>query len=156
MKNLYEAMNYLKREEFVNNINDEKFPDRLYHFTKAENLYQLLKGDKLKGMGNGQVSFTSDETYPGNGFQPEERTTSELAFDAKKMSQDYIVERYVYNIDPSAEYDDYVNEFEWVVKGDFNNLSKYLLYISFMKDYMPKQDIENIKRDFPNLKIEKW
>lgn len=72
------------------------------------------------------------------------------------MSQDYIVERYVYNIDPSAEYDDYVNEFEWVVKGDFNNLSKYLLYISFMKDYMPKQDIENIKRDFPNLKIEKW
>lgn len=143
-------------EEFINKINNEPFPNELYHFTNAENLYQLLKSNKLRGMNNNQVSFTSDESYWGNGFQPLERVTAELAFDANKMAQDYTIERYVYDLDSSAEYDDYVNEFEWIIKGDFENLNKYLLYITFEEEYISNKDINNIKNDFPNLKIEKW
>lgn len=158
MRNITEAMRALKSksvsEEFVNNITDEKAPDILYHFTSSNSVIQILRANKLDGAGNYQVSFTSDESYAGNGFQPKDRTTAVFVFDGKKLGQDYTIERYVYDLDPSAEFDDYVNEHEWVIKDRVDNILKYLLYIG--DNEMDKLDLRQIQKEFPNIKIEKW
>lgn len=141
-------------EEFINNITDEEPPKILYHFTGGDSLLQILRINKMRSMENDFVSFTSDETYGGNGFQPMSKTTAVLVFDADKMSKDYDIERYVYLDDDSAEFDDYVNEHEWVIKGDFDNISKYLLYIG--NNGMSKLSLKQLKNEFPDYKIEEW
>lgn len=143
-------------ENFINNLTNEPNPKVLYHFTKSEAAYSILKTNTLKGMDNLQVSFTSDASYYGNGFQPEERTRCMFAFDADKLSKDYTIERYVYNKDDTAKFNDYINEHEWIIKNQVNNISKYLLYISSVKDKMNQEDLDRIKKDFPNVKIDKW
>src|SRR5699024_7895013 len=51
------------KEEFINNINDESFPDELYHFTSDSAIIQILKSNMLRGVADFQVSFTSDKNY---------------------------------------------------------------------------------------------
>lgn len=159
---LKEIMEYLGKyknkvtENFVNDINDEEPPKILYHFTTFENLMKILDTNKILGQGNNQVSFTSDDSYPNNGFQPLERTTIMLAFDGEKMSKHYTIERYVYDLDDSAEYDDYVNEHEWIIEHNFNNVSEYLLYISNVRNMVPEKEMDQLKEKYPNIKIEEW
>lgn len=161
MNSLLEAMNYLKnekviKEEYINNINDEKPPEKeIYHFTTDSGLYSILKNNKIHGNNDQKaVSLTSDESYGGNGFLPYESTVGVLVFDAKKLGRDYTLERYVYNKDESAEYDDYVNEHEWIIKGEFNNIKDYILFIG--NNGLQENTVADIKKDFPDLKIEKW
>lgn len=143
-------------ENFINYLTDEPNPKVLYHFTKSEAAYSILKTNTLKGMDNFQVSFTSDASYHGKGFQPEERTRCMFAFDADKLSEDYAIERYVYDKDNSADFYDYIDECEWIIKNQVDNISKYLLYISSVEDKMSQEDLDRIRRDFPDVKIDKW
>lgn len=55
-------------ENFINNLTNEPNPKVLYHFTKSEAAYSILKTNTLKGMDNFQVSFTSDASYYGKRF----------------------------------------------------------------------------------------
>ena len=155
MKTILEAMqSLLYKEKFINNITNEKAPDILYHFTSSESIIQILRNNSLDGAGNHQVSFTSDESYAGNGFQPIDRTTGVFVFDGKKLGRDYTIERFVYLNDPTAKFDDYVNEHEWVIKNKVDNILDYLLYIG--DNGMNKSDLEQIKKEFPNIEIQKW
>lgn len=161
MNDLIRAMYNLKEsnfktEEFINNINDEEPPTKeIYHFTSDSGLYSILKNNKIHG-NNDQyaVSLTSDESYGGNGFLPYESTVGVLVLDAKRLGKDYTLERYVYDKDEDAEYDDYVNEHEWVIKGELNNVTDYILFIG--DNGLQEGTVADIKKDFPNLKIEKW
>lgn len=141
-------------ENFINYLTDEPNPKVLYHFTRGEGVYNILKRNELVGMDNYQVSFTSDETYAGNGFQPMEKTTAVLVFDARKLAQDYTIERYVYNKDDSASFDDYVNEYEWVIENKVENILDYLIFIG--DNGMYEDDLVRIEQDFPEVLIELW
>lgn len=143
------------KEEFVNNINDESFPDELYHFTSDSAIIQILKSNMLRGVADFQVSFTSDKNYNQNGFQPPERMTAVLVIDANKLAKDYDVERFIYeeteNKKDKTEYED---EHEWIVKDKVENLDKYLKYIG--NNGMSDIALQQLQNNFPHIKIIKW
>ena len=143
------------KEEFINNINDESFPDELYHFTSDSAIIQILKSNMLRGVADFQVSFTSDKNYNQNGFQPPERMTAVLVIDANKLAKDYDVERFIYeeteNKKDKTEYED---EHEWIVKDKVENLDKYLKYIG--NNGMSDIALQQLQNNFPHIKIIKW
>lgn len=143
------------KEEFINNINDESFPDELYHFTSDSAVIQILKSNMLRGVADFQVSFTSDKNYNQNGFQPPERMTAVLVIDANKLAKDYDVERFIYeeteNKKDKTEYED---EHEWIVKDKVENLDKYLKYIG--NNGMSDIALQQLQNNFPHIKIIKW
>lgn len=143
------------KEEFINNINDESFPDELYHFTSDSAIIQILKSNMLRGVADFQVSFTSDKNYNQNGFQPPERMTAVLVIDANKLAKDYDVERFIYeeteNKKDKTEYED---EHEWIVKDKVENLDKYLKYIG--NNGMSDIALQQLQNNFPRIKIIKW
>ena len=142
-------------EKFINNLTNESYPDMLYHFTNEETLLQILKSNTLLGadVNNHQVSFTSDETYASSGFQPQERVTSVLVFDANKLSRDYDIKRFIYG-ETKRDKEDYINEHEWVIENKVNNIIDYLLFIG--DNGISSLQLENINKLFPNINIEKW
>lgn len=158
IKEIIEYLNKYRKldEEFINNINDEEPPTKeIYHFTSDSGLYSILRNNKIHGNNDQHaVSLTSDESYGGNGFLPYESTVGVLVLDAKKLSKDYTLERYVYDKDKGAEYDDYVNEHEWIIKGELNNIKDYILFIG--DNGLQESTLADIKKDFPNIRIEKW
>ena len=141
-------------ERFINHLTDEPYPDILYHFTSGENAYSILTLNAIYGVVSEQVSFTSDESYGGNGFQPMYKTNTVFVLDAQLLAKDYDLERFVYQADKDAKFDDYVNEYEWVVSGEVINIDKYLLYIG--DNGIPKEYLDKIKEEFPNISIQKW
>ena len=143
------------KEEFINNINDEDFPDELYHFTSDSAIIQILKSNMLRGVADFQVSFTSDKDYNHNGFQPPERMTAVLAIDANKLAKDYDVERFIYEeTEDKKDKTEYEDEHEWIVKDKVENLDKYLKYIG--NNGMSDIALQQLQNNFPNIKIIKW
>ena len=143
------------KEEFINNINDESFPDELYHFTSDSAIIQILKSNMLRGVADFQVSFTSDKKYNQNGFQPPERMTAVLVIDADKLAKDYDVERFIYEeTEDKKDKTEYEDEHEWIVKDKVENLDKYLKYIG--NNGMSDIALQQLQNNFPNIKIIKW
>lgn len=143
------------KEEFINNINDESFPDELYHFTSDSAIIQILKSNMLRGVADFQVSFTSDKNYNQNGFQPPERMTAVLVIDANKLAKDYDVERFIYEeTEDKKDKTEYEDEHEWIVKDKVENLDKYLKYIG--NNGMSDIALQQLQNNFPNIKIIKW
>lgn len=143
------------KEEFINNINDESFPDELYHFTSDSAIIQILKSNMLRGVADFQVSFTSDKNYNQNGFQPPERMTAVLVIDADKLAKDYDIERFIYEeTEDKKDKTEYEDEHEWIVKDKVENLDKYLKYIG--NNGMSDIALQQLQNNFPNIKIIKW
>ena len=143
------------KEEFINNINDESFPDELYHFTSDSAIIQILKSNMLRGVADFQVSFTSDKDYNHNGFQPPERMTAVLVIDANKLAKDYDIERFIYEeTDDKKDKTEYEDEHEWIVKDKVENLDKYLKYIG--NNGMSDIALQQLQNNFPHIKIIKW
>lgn len=143
------------KEEFINNINDESFPDELYHFTSDSAIIQILKSNMLRGVADFQVSFTSDKNYNQNGFQPPERMTAVLVIDANKLAKDYDVERFIYEeTEDKKDKTEYEDEHEWIVKDKVENLDKYLKYIG--NNGMSDIALQQLQNNFPHIKIIKW
>lgn len=143
------------KEEFINNINDESFPDELYHFTSDSAIIQILKSNMLRGVADFQVSFTSDKDYNHNGFQPPERMTAVLVIDANKLAKDYDVERFIYEeTEDKKDKTEYEDEHEWIVKDKVENLDKYLKYIG--NNGMSDIALQQLQNNFPHIKIIKW
>lgn len=143
------------KEEFINNINDESFPDELYHFTSDSAIIQILKSNMLRGVADFQVSFTSDKNYNQNGFQPPERMTAVLVIDANKLAKDYDVERFIYEeTEDKKDKTEYEDEHEWIVKDKVENLDKYLKYIG--NNGMSDIALQQLQSNFPHIKIIKW
>lgn len=143
------------KEEFINNINDESFPNELYHFTSDSAIIQILKSNMLRGVADFQVSFTSDKNYNQNGFQPPERMTAVLVIDANKLAKDYDVERFIYEeTEDKKDKTEYEDEHEWIVKDKVENLDKYLKYIG--NNGMSDIALQQLQNNFPNIKIIKW
>lgn len=143
------------KEEFINNINNESFPDELYHFTSDSAIIQILKSNMLRGVADFQVSFTSDKNYNQNGFQPPERMTAVLVIDANKLAKDYDVERFIYEeTEDKKDKTEYEDEHEWIVKDKVENLDKYLKYIG--NNGMSDIALQQLQNNFPHIKIIKW
>ena len=143
------------KEEFINNINDESFPDELYHFTSDSAIIQILKSNMLRGVADFQVSFTSDKNYNQNSFQPPERMTAVLVIDANKLAKDYDVERFIYEeTEDKKDKTEYEDEHEWIVKDKVENLDKYLKYIG--NNGMSDIALQQLQNNFPHIKIIKW
>ena len=143
------------KEEFINNINDESFPDELYHFTSDSAIIQILKSNMLRGVADFQVSFTSDKNYNQNGFQPPERMTAVLVIDANKLAKDYDIERFIYEeTEDKKDKTEYEDEHEWIVKDKVENLDKYLKYIG--NNGMSDIALQQLQNNFPHIKIIKW
>ena len=143
------------KEEFINNINNEDFPNELYHFTSDSAIIQILKSNMLRGVADFQVSFTSDKDYNHNGFQPPERMTAVLVIDANKLAKDYDVERFIYEeTEDKKDKTEYEDEHEWIVKDKVENLDKYLKYIG--DNGMSDITLQQLQNNFPNIKIIKW
>lgn len=143
------------KEEFINNINDESFPNELYHFTSDSAIIQILKSNMLRGVADFQVSFTSDKNYNQNGFQPPERMTAVLVIDANKLAKDYDVERFIYEeTEDKKDKTEYEDEHEWIVKDKVENLDKYLKYIG--NNGMSDIALQQLQNNFPHIKIIKW
>lgn len=80
----------------------------LYHFTKLDNLYHILKSDKLRGTqfpgGNYYISFTRDKNFNKSEKRRDQGITPEvkITVDGNKLSSRYKFEPYNYYGDPKS------------------------------------------------------
>lgn len=139
-------------------INESIKPSKvIYHFSESlDSLYEILNDDRLisgshennsrYGRGYDNISFTWnpnlwDIEYLGD---REERYKVRLSFDYDKMSKKWNFKPFDYGIEEEME--------EIVETDEMNGINEFITEI-LISNKESKTEIQNIKDDFPNIKI---